>query len=142
MCIRDSGGATAVGPRFYLNADRQLLSRAMSVIVEPTDISDHVGGRTSGFVMSVGASGQVKVMHAAVELGEGATMRVELGPGGIRNTNERPSVTMLWPDVSEGFSLLADATAQTAEVPEQGRGWVVLDVDAAVLHKAPGSATP
>lgn len=116
----------------------------MSVIVEPTEINNHVGDRTSAFVMSVGASGQVKVMHAALELGAAgdATVKVELGPGGIRNANERPAVTLLWPDVSDGFSLLADATAQRAEVPEEGRGWVVLDLSAAVLHKAPGSAAP
>ncbi len=110
----------------------------MSVIVEPTDLADHVGDRTTAFVMSVGASGQVKVMHAAVALGDGATMRVELGPGGIRNINDRPAVTVLWPDVSEGFSLLADGSAQPTEVPEAGRGWVALHLSAAVLHKAPG----
>lgn len=109
----------------------------MSVIVEPTALGDHVAARPDVFVMSVGSSGAVKVMHARVELGDGPGVRVQLGPGGVRNANERPAITLLWPDVGDGFSLLADAQAVTTEVPAEGRAWVAATVTAAVLHKAP-----
>ena len=109
----------------------------MSVIVEPDALADHVAGRLDAYVMSVGASGAVKVMHARVELGDDRTVRVELGPGGVRNANDRPAITLLWPEVGDNFSLLADAVAATADVPSEGRTWVEATVTAAVLHKAP-----
>ena len=112
----------------------------MSINVEPTQLHTELHGRSDGFVTSVGAAGQIKVMHCRIDLAKSAVdgvVRVELGPGGLRNLNERPSATLVFPEVREGFSLLADGEASPADVPDTGRGWMSITINAAVLHKAP-----
>jgi hypothetical protein len=92
---------------------------------------------TAAFLLSTGADGRPRVLHAVPEWGDGRLV-FPVSPRTAAALDERPAVTVLWPVATSGdhvgMSLIVDGDAV---VPAEAAGGTVeVVLRHAVLHRA------
>ena len=107
----------------------------MSVSVESDELAG-LARRHGGaaYVLTTGADERPRVIHVAVEVADDGTISAVVGRSAAANAAARPNVCVLWPPAADGFSLIADGTAEVAGEPGPDAAMTV-KVTSAVRHR-------
>lgn len=100
----------------------------MSIAVPLDELADEVAKRGAGYLLTATADGRPHVMHLQFAV-DGAVLRSPVGRSATRNIEAEPAVTLLWPPLEDGYSLIVDGEAVVEEA-----GAVVTAISA-VLHR-------
>ena len=107
----------------------------MSLAVEPTDLAGVAQKHgPAAYVLTTGADGRPRVIHIAVEVADDGTISAVVGRSAAANAIDRPNVCVLWPPAADGFSLIADGTAEVDGEPSP-ETHITITVTSAVRHR-------
>ena len=107
----------------------------MSLAVEPTDLAGVAQKHGSAaYVLTTGADGRPRVIHVAVDVADDGTISAVVGRSAAANAIDRPNVCVLWPPAADGFSLIADGTAEVDGEPSPETN-ITIAVTSAVRHR-------
>ena len=107
----------------------------MSLAVEPTDLAGVAQKHgPAAYVLTTGADGRPRVIHVAVDVADDGTISAAVGRSAAANAIDRPNVCVLWPPAADGFSLIADGTAEVDGEPSP-ETHITIAVTSAVRHR-------
>lgn len=107
----------------------------MSLAVEPTDLAGVAQKHgPAAYVLTTGADGRPRVIHVAVDVADDGTISAVVGRSAAANAIDRPNVCVLWPPAADGFSLIADGTAEVDGEPSP-ETHITITVTSAVRHR-------
>ena len=107
----------------------------MSFAVEPGDLAGVAQQHgPAAYVLTTGADNRPRVVHVAVAVADDGTISAVVGRSAAANASARPNVCVLWPPAADGFSLIADGTADVAGEPGPDTR-VTITVTSAVRHR-------
>ena len=110
----------------------------MSFAVEPGDLAGVAQQHGSAtYVLTTGADNRPRVIHVVVEVADDGTISAVVGRSAAANAIDRPNVCVLWPPPADGFSLIADGTANVKGEPGPNTP-VTITVTSAVRHRPAG----
>lgn len=106
----------------------------MSLRVDPSAISEQLGGRSFAYVLTV-KDGRVHAVAHAVNVDGGSVTIASASESLVRRVGDDPAVTLLWPpsdDVDDEYgrySLIADGEGAVSD------GGLIVEITRATLHR-------
>lgn len=107
----------------------------MSIPVALEDLAAAVAERGPGYLLTTTEGGRPHVLHLRFEV-SGVELRCPVSRTAVRNIGAQPAVTLLWPPLDDGYSLIVDATAAIQRPAADGaEAAAVLTAVGAILHR-------
>ncbi len=111
----------------------------MSIPVPLEDLAAEVARRGAGYLLTSTEGSRPHMLHLRFVVGgevEGAELRAPVSRTATRNIEVQPAVTLLWPPLEDGHSLVVDAVAAIERPAAEGAEAVaVLRPIKALLHR-------
>ena len=107
----------------------------MSIPVPLDDLATEVARRGPGYLLTTSEASRPHMLHLRFEV-SGTSLRAPVSRTAARNIEAQPAVTLLWPPLEDGHSLVVDAEA-AIETPatERAEAVAVLIAVKALLHR-------
>lgn len=107
----------------------------MSLVVDPNDLARVARQHgPAAYVLTTGPDERPRVIHVAVGVADDGTITSVVGRSAAANALARPNVCVLWPPAADGFSLIADGTADVEGEPGPDTP-ITVKVTSAVRHR-------
>ena len=107
----------------------------MSLAVELSELAGVARQHgAAAYVLTTGADERPRVIHVAVGVADDGTVSAVVGRSAAANALARPNMCVLWPPADDGFSLIADGTAEVEGEPGPDTP-MTIKVTSAVRHR-------